>query len=343
MNGDNDNANYTGETLNNRFDVLNGAFGANGGASYSSPLGNILRGVKILGPGVQLAPIADDVIGLVFVNRPLLNLSDDNVRKSPRFSLFYQAGSGSLAGYVRGLLDYRTAMLYPHPALDNKSAWISPLTNLVKKSDGFPDLDLEIETSQPGIRGEVHQWPSSILEENGKFTINQTYHNPKPGFMPFLFETWESYIPEVRLGDHEMEPYPEAVFGNWWDFDCRIYHFIMHKNIRNIENMFMTIQSIPSTYPMGALATIDNDSPSRRGQGQDELTVSFSSVGARFNTFKVADSFNGATVFFNPAMADGKREATYRKLKPSEFLNFNYQAYPWINIETMEMEWWVLK
>lgn len=337
---DSSNSDFTGETLTNRFDVFNDAFSQDGGAGWASPLGNILRGIKFLGPGVQLAPVSDDVIGLSFVSRPLLNLSDENVMRSPAFSNFFKAGSGSIAGYIRGVLDYRSAALYPHPALDNNTAWIPPLTNLLKTSDGFPDLDLEFETSQPGIRNEIYQWPSSILEPNGHFSINQTYHNPKPGFLPYLFEMWERYIPEVRLGDNNMEPYPEAIFGKYWDFDCRIYHFIMNKDVRHIENMFMTIQSIPSTFPMGALAGINNDSSSRRGQGQDEISVSFSTIGARFNTFEVMDGFNGTTEFFNPAMADNRRSGSYRKLSGSEFLKYQYKAYPWINVDTMELEWW---
>lgn len=331
---------FTGETLDNRSDLLDDAFTQNGGASWTGPLGNILRGIKFLGPGVQLAPVADDVIGLVFANRPLLNLSDENVKRSPRFSAFYRAGAGSLAGYVRGLLDTRSANKYPHPAVDNLNPWLPVVTNLVKTSDGFPDLDLEMATSQPGIRGEVYQWPTGILEENGKISINQTFYNPKPGIIPFLFETWESYIPEVRLGDNGMEPYPEALFGDWWDFDTRIYHFIMNKDLSHIENMFMTIQSVPTTYPMGALAAINNGETSRRGQGQDEISITFSSIGARFNTFEISDSFNGCTLFFNPKMGDKQRASNYKKLKPSEYLANQYRAYPWINTSTMQLEWW---
>lgn len=334
---------YTGETFTNRFDLFDKAFTENGGPSYTSPLGNVLKGIRILGPGIQLAPIADDVIGLMFMPRPMLNLSDDNVIKSPRFAPFYRAQPGSLASYVRGLLDYQSANLYPHPALDNKLAWIAPFTNLLKRSDGFPDLDLEFNKSQPGIRNEVFQSPQGILEENGALTMNQTYYNPKPGFMPYIFETWESYIPEVRIGDHGMEPYPEAVFANYWDFDTRIYHFIMNKDVRHIEQMYMTVQSVPSTYPMGGLAGIDNEATVRRGQGQDELSIQFSSIGARFNTYEVVDGFNGSTVFFNPSMGDSTRTSTYKKLRPGEFLTYNYSAYPWINIETMELEWWALK
>ena len=91
---------------------------------------------------------------------------------------------------------------------------------------------------------------------------------------------------------------------------------------------------------MGAMSSIDNESPHRRGQGQDELSITFSTIGARFNTFEIVDGFNGTTVFYNNNMDDSKRSSNYKQIPPSSFLAYNYKAYPWINISTMELEWW---
>lgn len=334
---------FTGEVDPNLKIWLNDIFKENGGGSYLSPLGNILHGIKILGNGIQLAPMADDTIGLMFIPRPTLNLSDENVSRSPRFAKLYKADSNSLGGYVRGLLDYRTGRQYSHPALDNLNAWMPLLTNLLRKSDGFPDLELESSSTQPGIRQESYQWIEGILETNGLLTINQTYKNVKGGLLPYLFGIWEHYIPEVRLGDHGMQPYWEAQYQNYWDYDTRIYHLFMNPNMINIESIYMTIQSVPTTHPQGSLAGIDYEQGSRRGPGQDTFDVQFKSIGARADTFECVDSFNGATLFFNQDMADDRRSSKYRKLDPSEFLSYNFKAYPWINVNTMELEWWVPK
>lgn len=320
---------------------LNDVFKENGGGSYLSPLGNILHGIKILGNGIQLAPMADDIIGLMFIPRPKLNLSDENVSKSPRFAKLFKADSNSLGGYIRGLLDHRVGQTYNHPALDNKNAWMPLLTNLLQKSDGFPDLELETSSTQPGIRQEVYQWMEGVMETNGLITINQTYKNVRGGILPYLFGVWEHYIPEVRLGDHGMEPYWEAQYQNYWDFDTRIYHLFMNPNMVNIESIYMTINSVPSTHPQGSLASIDLTQAGRRGPGQDTFDVQFKSIGARADTFECIDAFNGATIEFNGDMADGKRDKHYRKLDRTEFLDHNFKAYPWININTMELEWWV--
>lgn len=332
---------FTGKIDPNLNIWLDDVYKENGGGGYLSPLGNTLRGIKILGSGLQLASLADDVIGLAFVVRPLLNLSDSNVSRSPRFSKLYQADQTTLAGYVRGLLDRRMGAQISHPALDNLNPWISPLTNLLLKSDGFPDLELETKTTPPGIRQEVYQYINGILEFNGPLTLNQVYQNVKGGIIPYIFNMWTHYIPEVRLGDHGMEPYFTAQQQNFWDFDTRIYHLFLNPNMKNVEGIYMTGQSIPSTLPQGAYSGIDNQQPSRRGPGQDTFEMQFKSVIARADTYECIDSFNGAVTYFNPDMQDGRREKIYRKLNSTELLDHDFKAYTWINLSTMELEWWV--
>ena len=332
----------SGRYVNGLDELYDNVFSNNGGPGYSGAIANILKGIRIAGNGSELAPPSDDTIGLAFVSRPLLNLSDENVVNSPRFSRFYRAEKKSLMNYIRGMLDYRCGRANKHPALNNLSAWIAPLTNLCISSDGFPDLSLDTKTTQPGIRQEVHQLPVGILDDNGANTINMTFKNIKPGIIVSLFENWEHYIPEVRLGDHGMDPYIEALDGHWSDWDCRIYHFIMNPNMISIEQCIMTVQSIPTTFPQGNLFAINNDQNSRRGQGQDTVSIQFKSVGSRANTFEVLDSFNWTSYFFNKDLMPDVIHKLYRKLKPSELLDMgNWNAFPLANIDTMELEWWV--
>ncbi|WP_228493064.1 hypothetical protein, partial [Pseudomonas aeruginosa] len=83
----------------------NYAFRENGGPGFDNALTNLLRGFRILGPGNQLAPIPDDTIGLAFMSRPMLNLSDENVILHPQLVSLYRPQRNSLNAYVKGLLD----------------------------------------------------------------------------------------------------------------------------------------------------------------------------------------------------------------------------------------------
>lgn len=319
------------------------AFGSDGLPSYTSPLVNMMRGIKILGGGPQMAPVADDTIGLAFISRPILCLTDENCRKHPQLAPYFKPAKNSPQQFIKCLLDKREGDINSSDLIDNKIAWIPILMNLLKRSDGFGDVDLETSLIDGGFRGEVFQYINGFLDENGSFSIRQTYHNVKGGIVTDIFNTWLRYIYEVRLGDNGIEPYPEAQYENYVDFDCRIYHLIMNKDMQTISHMYMSIESIPTSYPVGAMAAIDNEATNRRGEGQDEVTINFSSIGMRYDNWEIAEGFNGTTLYFNPDMAPNKREGKYIKVKPSEFLNMQYNAYPWINIATMQLEWWVDK
>jgi hypothetical protein len=329
----------TGETLD---EWIEHAFRENGGPGYGSALINMLKGVRILGPGNQMAPIPDDNIGLVFVNRPLLNLSDENVVLHQQLLPLYEPPRNSLQAYVKGLLDpvWGRANSGDDDLLDPLYAWIAPITNLCKVSSGFPDVSLNVAKSTPGLRKEVYQYVDGILKVNYDFDMRLSMHNPKPNIIPFIFDVWNHYIEGVTLGDEGMEPYDEALTQNYRDYDCRVYHIILGKDMRSIEGIYCNGYSWPNTYPSGAFSTIDRTTNTLRGQGQDEVEITFPSVIFRYNNIRIADQFNRTTVFFNPNLHPQVRDMHYRKLKFSEYFSGAYKAYPWININTMQMEYW---
>jgi hypothetical protein len=317
----------------------------NGGPGYGSALVNMLKGVRILGPGNQMAPIPDDTIGLMYINRPLLNLSDENVKKHPQMLPLVNPTRNSFQHYIKGLLDpvWGRGNSGNDSLFDPVYPWIAPITNFMKVSSGFPDVSLNVSKSQPGIRKEVYQYVDGILKVNYDFDMRISMHNPKPGFLPYIFDVWNHYIEAVTLGDEGMEPYEDALLQNYRDYDCRIYHIILNKNMRAIEGIYCNFYCWPNTYPSGALSTIDRSGNSLRGQGQDELEITFPSVGFRYNNIRIADMFNRTTLFFNKNMAPAVRENNYRQLKVSEYQSEGTGAYPWINVNTMEMEYWSSK
>lgn len=328
-------------TRENLEQYLDYALSENGGNGYSSALIKILRGIRILGPGNQMSPIPDDTIGLVFVNRPWLNLSDANVRLHPQLLNLVSPTKNSLQAYLKGLLDptWGKGNAGMSDILDPLNPWIAPITNLCKVSSGFPDVSLNVSKTTPGLRKEVNQYVDGILKVNYDYDMQLSLYNPKK-IMSTMFDIWNHYIEGVSLGDEGMQPYPEALIQNYRDFDCRFYHIILNKNMRNIEGIYMNGYCWPNTYPSGAFSTIDRTQNSIRGQGQDELDIRFPSVIFRFNNLRVCDQFNRTTLRINPNMHPRNRDSFYRKLSFSEYFSGNYTSYPWININDMTMEYW---
>lgn len=327
---------------NNAVEWYNYVFKENGGPGYDSALVNMLRGIRVLGPGNQQAPLPDDTIGLVYVTRPMLNLSDVNVKKHAQLIHLYQPPRDSPQAYIKGLLDpvWGAANSGDNSALDPLNPWIPPLTNQLKVSSGFPDLSLPVGKSQPGFRGEVYTFIDGILKVNYDFDMRQSYYNSKPGIIPEIFKVWTHYIEAVKIGDEGMEPYFSALRSNYLDYTTRIYHIIFNKNMRNIEWIFCCGGGFPTTFPSGAYSTIDRTQNSLRGQGQDELEITFSCTGFRFSNLRIADAFNRTTLRVNPNMNPAVRNGYYRKLAFRELYLDGPTSYPWINLETMEMEYW---
>lgn len=297
-----------------------------------------------------MMPLSDNTIGLALVTRPQLNLSDDNVSKSEKLVSLYGCTQNSFAGYIRGLLDEKWAAGNPGIILDNKMPFIVPLTQFLKTSNGFNDLQLSINTSEPGLRSQVYQRVASKLEFNEVFTMNQTYYNPKPSLIQAIFQYWEDYISEVVSGDRQVSPRDWYLMSNRIDYDCRIYHLIMNKDSLFLEHIFATVQSIPTTYPAGAIAAIDNTQNTVRGEGQDDFTVQFSSAAQRQDEFGLIQAFNEHSFLYNPNIKPATRNQFYRELETSEYIAYNYAAYPLLlpraidkNRTGIKLTWWVAK
>lgn len=336
--------NAPGEQLNdsNYREWLNTVLSENGGPGYDSALLNSLRGIRVLGPGHAMAGIPDDNIGLMFCTRPSLNLSDANVQLHSQLVNLINPRPNSPAAYIKGMLDpkWGSANSGLNSIYDPLTPWIPALTNYLKVSSGFPDLSLGTGKSTSGFRGEVYAYVEGILKVNYDYEIHQSFYNVKPGIIPALFNTWVHYIEAVTLGDEGMEPYWKALAGNYYDFTCRIYHLIMNKNMRNIEWIFCTGGGWPTTFPSGAYSTIDRTQNSLRGQGQDEFEVTFTCQGFRFNNISIAKAFNDNTLYRNPNMHPQVRDRYYRKLSFREYMASSFGMYPWINLQTMELEYW---
>lgn len=333
---DGDFTKYSGETIDNRTSVFDSALLEGTSPGFQAPLINTLRGISVLGRGPAMMPLSDDTEGFQFVTRPKLNLTDDNISRSESLQSLMDCGPNSIGGFIRGTLDERWAAANNPPTVVNRNPFIPCLTNYLKSTPGFNDLQFNIKTSDPGIREQVYQSIDSKLEENGSYTLSTTYYNPAPSIIPSLFRYWLSYISEVSCGDRQVAPRDKYLFGNRCDHDCRIYNLVLNKDGMYLENIFASCQSIPSTYAIGALSAIDYSNGIARAEGQDEFTMNYASVGMRFNEFGLINAFNDHSYLYNPSIRPETRNQYYREIEPDEMIEYGYAALPLLLPKTSE-------
>src|ERR1044072_5795171 len=84
--------NYSGENLPKRQEIFDVALLSGTSPGWTAPLINSLRGLRIVGKGPAMMPLADNTIGLALVTRPQLNLTDDNITRSEKLVSLYGVG-----------------------------------------------------------------------------------------------------------------------------------------------------------------------------------------------------------------------------------------------------------
>ena len=73
----------------------------------------------------------------------------------------------------------------------------------------------------------------------------------------------------------------------------------------------------------------------------NNLDIPFKCYGAMYNDPAILNAFNDTVIAFNRDMADGERENKLHKLSGREKIIFSDTGYPYINSESMELEWWI--
>lgn len=309
-----------------------------------------LYGINISqAPG--LLPTNKDLQGYTFFVRPQLNLQDANVRNVRQFSSLLSTDPISSRRFVRCCLDPRLVHGYGKVTpmgvtlLNNRQAFISPATNNIKSISGWPDITAQMFISKKGLYGE--EWgcvdSTTLNYESGELDV--TFRNVTGDVLHYLFHIWVNYTSFVF--DGRMTPYIDFVTENEIDYNTRIYRLVMDKNKEKVVHIGATGAAVPITDPMGRLFDFSEESP-YSDQGS-EFSIRFKTFGHIYDDNTLIHDFNKTVEIFNPDMADPNREGdpknpgTSRKMVkvPRSLISlFESYAYPRINPQTAELEWW---
>ena len=152
----------------------------------------------------------------------------------------------------------------------------------------------------------------------------------------------------VKLND--MEPYPEMIMTSEIDYMTRVYRFVMDPTKQFITMWSACGAGFPINNAMGTIYNFDSEK--ELSDGTQTLNFSFQCVGAQYNDPILLDEFNRLVAIYNKdlrilGVENGGRDNKivganrYKKLTIGERRLFNYCAYPLINEQTYELEWWV--
>lgn len=286
--------------------------------------------------------------GYTFFVRPQLNLQDDNILNLRRFHGLRNRNAKSVQRYVRTMLDPRLMYGYGNgiyrknklncPIVDPQLAFIPCLTNNITSVSGWPQGVLETFTSKPGLYGEVYVQVDSSGRQYGTFDIDINFKTMLGDTILLLFHVWHHYMAAVFEGI--LYPYPDFLIENTIDYQTRIFRIELDQTKTHVLSMQSTGPAIPLVDPVGALADFDINKP-LVDQSKD-ITMRFRCT--VFETLPddiLIDEFNRIIQIFNPSMKEGQRNKHMAKIEHHDRPLFRNRAYPRINPDTYEMEWWV--
>lgn len=375
-----------GGTENVRHELDN-VFRETGYGSASSVGFQTLTGFNYHRIGQPLVHGNRDNMGFTFFTRPILNLTYDNLSAKRELSILRNAQPNTVARYVRNMLDpwgargtpaftsygsnvefydslqaqrynseHPTDYLHAadmnsrkSPMVDEYNPFIPLLSNTLVSLSGWKDVAINDYTSKAGIGNEQWAMPDGYFNIRDTFELNANFRNIHGDPITLLFQTWIQYYMGCR--DMDLHPYPNFIYEREWDYNTKIYRFIMDQSRRYIQKYAATI-AYPTSVSFGQQFNVD--SSKNFVDTNSELPITFKCIGASYNDPILLYEFNEVVGEYCDGLKIRYDQYNYEtqslvvkdmeswvKLKPSELLRGTYFAIPLVNYITYELEWWV--
>ena len=288
-----------------------------------------------------------DYYGFVFFTKPDLNLTSANIRADRRFVRLLTNEQYSIERLIRCTLDSRLSRpnskigntAITTPIVDPQQAFIPILTNNLLTISGWPDIEIPTRTSHAGMYKEEHVMIDGIMEQYGAYDVTASFRNLPGDPITKMLYYWATYAAKAYEGI--FVPYPDNLIQNRIDSNTRIYRLILDSTKTKVQKITASGASIIGSLPTGASSDIEAGRPINNAF--DQISITFKCTGfIQFDDILIHE-FNRVVVMHNDAMNDSIRTSVYRKLTPNEIPLFNNKVYPRINLDTLDLEWWVDK
>ena len=211
------------------------------------------------------------------------------------------------------------------------------------------DVAINDYTSKAGIGNEQWVMPDGYYNIRDTFELNANFRNIEGDPITLLFQTWIQYYMGCR--DLDLNPYPNFIYEREFDYNTKIYRFIMDHSRRYIQKYAATI-AYPTSVSFGQQFNVD--SSKNFVETNAELPITFKCIGASYNDPILLYEFNEVVgeyceglqiqydkYDYNTQSLVVKDMENWVKLQPSEKLRGTYFAIPLVNYITYELEWWV--
>lgn len=318
-------------------EAVNQVFQTTSVGDIDSAIGNSFFGINHRQSSAAI-PINKDNFGLTFFTRPKFNLTTDNLNNCRQLTPLLTTNAASVQRAIRCTLDRELATTgISCPFIDNSQAFIPLLTNNLLSINGWPDVRVDTFTGQEGAYKQTWAMVDSVAQDYSAYDITADFRNMPGSPITLLFFTWLHYMSLIYQGI--LVPYFENIVENEIDYQTRIYRIVLDVTKTKVQGISACGAALPLSAPLGAKYNFSNHTP--LNNAFDTISINFRAIGAMYEDPILMYEFNRTVTLFNDTMKTKSRSSMYQKVD-IQFLDiFNNRGYPYINMDTLELEWWV--
>lgn len=321
--------------------------------TFKDAISNMFGGIDARGMGSPYQKNTDSM-GLVFFTRPDLNLSYDNITNhralAPMARLNDSTGDERVDSNMHRAMKL---MLSPRLCFGKRpnrtdlinvnSPFMDVAGNLLQSLNGWNDIALDTYTAPEGLRKESWSMMDSVAENNGVFSLTASFNNVEGDPMTTIFHYWSVYMSLVYTG--EITPWPDNVITNTKDYETRIWRLVLDKTQTYVRKIASCV-AYPKATPIAL--NLNYNRENKFATDNDQISLPFECQAAEYNDPILYEEFNLTVEHFNPYMKkenrispNGPLEGMMVKLDSNEVPYFNFEAVPYIDTLTLELQWWV--
>lgn len=309
-------------------------------------IGAAIRNLSIRSQ-TALTPQNKEQTGLVLFTRPNCYLNDTSCATDRMLAVLMSTNPRSYHSMIRAYLDplgqrdNNTDGGPPYiqcDLVDPDNVFMPLLTNTCLELTGWPDPVLDTSDSSPGRRQEVYGITDGIFRIHGKFTLTGVFKNIPRDPVRQILDTWCLYQSNVALG--KTFPSLRSIVRKRVNYETRIWRLVLDDNRQFVTRIGCAHRARPLVTDIGRIFDYSSE---RHAAEATNVSTQFACYGAEYNDPILLDEFNKTSTYFNvPLREKITRNQFFVQLKPSEWQMFD-GAYPLIDIDTNELQWWVTK
>lgn len=195
-------------------------------------------------------------IGLTFFTRPRLNMSTQSIRQDPVLSMLDVIDPLSWMFAIRCNLDtvfsqgtVASSTAQSCPFFNNLSPFNVPMSNLLVGISGFPDFNIEYETTESGYFSEDMTLARGADWGRRTYTINCTFRDIQGGFLMANFYYWLRYMALQMEGT--VVAYSDDREANRLNYTCSIYRLTLDPSMTTVVKWAKATGCYPVSIPIG--------------------------------------------------------------------------------------------